>query len=390
MLSIFTNFFSDNGLLPHGHCYLWIPSLLWTQVASDALIAISYFSIPIALWYFVTKRPDFPFKWLLVMFGVFVMACGTTHIFSIVNIWSPHYWEEAAVKVFTAAVSLLTAIMAWPLVPKALAIPSPDQLRLANIELQNEVLRRRDVEKNLQIINQSLEKRTIELEAANKELESFSYSVSHDLRAPVRHIQGYSKLLLDESKHLSEDEMRYLDGIIETTTKMGRLVDDLLAFSRTGRMNMRRETVDLTAVVEAARLDCMQATDGRPIEWEIGKLASVQGDPTLLEVVFTNLLSNAVKFTRGRKPSVIQIDCQLLQVDEVVISVKDNGVGFDPRFQNKLFGVFQRLHGEDEFEGTGIGLVTVQRIVERHGGRIWAESKLGEGASFFFTLKIAS
>jgi signal transduction histidine kinase len=389
MLDGLSDYFNSTGFMPHGHCFLWTPSLLWTYVAADSIIAASYYTIPIALWYFVKKRQDLPFSWIFVMFGIFVMACGTTHIFSVWNIWEPHYWADAGVKALTAAVSVVTAILIWPLIPLALAIPSQEQLKRTNQELQIEVTHRNQAETSLQEINNTLAERTAQLEAVNRELEAFSYSVAHDLRAPLRHIEGYSQSLLTEAKGLNDTETHYLDAIVQSTTKMGKLIDDLLTLSRTGRLDIREQSVDLNVVVEAARRECLPASREDSIEWRLGSLPAVQGDAALLQVVFTNLLSNAAKFSCRRDRPLIQIDSQTGDGDEVIIVVKDNGVGFNPRYQNKLFGVFQRLHREDEFEGTGIGLAIVRRIIERHGGRVWAEGKLNQGASFFVALRRA-
>lgn len=389
MLEGLSEYFNSSGFMPHGHCFLWEPSLLWTYVAADSIIAASYFTIPIALWYFVKKRQDLPFSWIFVMFGIFVMACGTTHIFSVWNIWEPHYWADAGVKAITATASVMTAILIWPLIPLALAVPSQEQLKRTNQELQKEVAHRQWAETSLQEINTALAERTAQLEAVNRELEAFSYSVAHDLRAPLRHIEGYSQFLLSEAKTLNDTETHYLDAIVQSTTKMGKLIDDLLTLSRTSRLDLHAQPVDLNAVVEAARQECLPANGEDVVEWQIGKLPVVHGDAALLQVVFTNLLSNAVKFSRGCDRPLIEIDSQASNEDEVIVVVKDNGVGFDSHYQSKLFGIFQRLHREDEFEGTGIGLATVRRIIERHGGRVWAEGKMNQGASFFVALRRA-
>jgi signal transduction histidine kinase len=388
MLGTLAEYFGTSGFMPHGHCFLWNAPLLWGYVISDSVIAASYYSIPVALWYFVRKRSDLPFRWIFVLFGVFVMACGTTHVFSVWNIWQPNYWADAGIKMVTAAASVVTAVLLWPLIPRALAIPGPHDLQRANRDLLQEVQRRQQAEAELRDINAALKRRTVELEAVNKELEAFSYSVSHDLRAPLRHIDAFSKLLRSESKNLNETETHYLDAITRSATQMGTLVDDLLDLSRTGRLEMREAPVDLNGVVAEARRSCVPQGGDR-VDWRLSSLPTVHGDTTLLRVAFINLISNAVKFSRGRERPVIQIDARSGSSDEVIIRIKDNGAGFDPRFKHKLFGVFQRLHRDDEFEGTGIGLATVRRIIERHGGRIWAEGEPDQGASFFLTLRRA-
>jgi len=236
-------------------------------------------------------------------------------------------------------------------------------------------------------LEQRVVERTAELVAANKELEAFSYSVSHDLRAPLRHIQGFSELLLkNTASGLDEKCNRYLSTIAKAASQLGTLIDDLLVFSRMGRAEMNKVAVNIEALVEDTRRELDDITTGREIEWKVENLPEVKADPALLKLVFTNLISNAVKFTRPRSPARIEIGCTDCGPGEVEFYVKDNGVGFDMQYVDKLFGVFQRLHRADEFEGTGIGLANVRRIIHRHGGRTWAEGKEGEGAVFHFTL----
>lgn len=227
---------------------------------------------------------------------------------------------------------------------------------------------------------------TSELERSNKELEAFSYSVSHDLRAPFRHIVGYSELLKSkEAGNLSRDGSRYIETIIDAARHAGKLVDNLLQLSRITRTAMYAVSIDLNEAVEETRRDMVMEVEGRNIEWHIGKLPIVIGDPTMIKLVLRNLMSNAVKYTKNREVAVIAIDAKT-EGPEYVISVRDNGVGFDMRYVQKLFGVFQRLHRQEDFEGTGVGLANVRRIISRHRGRTWAEGKLNEGATFYFSL----
>jgi signal transduction histidine kinase len=227
--------------------------------------------------------------------------------------------------------------------------------------------------------------RTAQLEAANKELEAFSYSVSHDLRAPLRHISGFVNLLRKNSNEMDEQGLRHLNSIAAASRQMGSLVDDLLSFSRMARSELCLSTVKMQDLVETARGDLKADMDGRPVEWTVASLPTLRGDPAMLRLVVNNLLSNAIKYTRPRQPARIEIgSCP--DAKEYIIFVRDNGVGFDMQYAGKLFGVFQRLHHDDEFEGTGIGLANVQRIILRHGGRVWAEGKEGEGATFYFSV----
>ena len=225
------------------------------------------------------------------------------------------------------------------------------------------------------------------LAAANKELEAFSYSVSHDLRAPLRHIDGYASLLSKAAAvSLDDKAKRYLQTISESATRMGQLIDDLLVFSRMGRQEMLQGTVNLDQLIASVLHDLRHDLQDRTISWTIARLPEVTGDAAMLRQVFVNLLGNAVKFTGTRPQATIEIGSRQSSQQEAVVFVRDNGVGFDMQYANKLFGVFQRLHRADEFDGTGIGLANVRRIIHRHGGKTWAEGALGEGATFYVTL----
>jgi light-regulated signal transduction histidine kinase (bacteriophytochrome) len=235
-------------------------------------------------------------------------------------------------------------------------------------------------------LNQDLETRSRELEASNKELEAFAYSISHDLRAPLRHMVGYAELLQKHESSMVDDTGReYIVSILDSAKRMGNLIDDLLAFSRIGRAETQKTTVNLEQLLKEALSDIRQDTEGRNIVWRIGALPAVYGDRSMLRLALVNLLSNAVKFTRTRAQAEIEIGATDGKGNEVVVFIRDNGVGFNMKYVHKLFGVFQRLHRQEAFEGTGIGLATVQRIINRHGGRVWAEGLKDQGAVFYFS-----
>jgi PAS domain S-box-containing protein len=559
MLYIFTGVFDTENFMPHGHCYLWTPELVWLHVISDSLVALAYFSIPLTLVYFIRKRKDLPFNWMFAAFSIFILACGATHFMEVLTVWNPVYWASGIVKFVTAAASVPTAVLLTRLVPKALLIPSQAQLEEANRMLQREVVERKRAEevarrasaelemriaertKDLTKANEDLRReiderkraeaalveseelfrllvegvsdygiymldprgyvvswnegaknrqgyspeeiigkhyscfftdediaagkpmqeleqataegrlefeewrvrkdgsrfwgavlltplrdgdgqvrgfskvtrditerkqaeqfrrevnirlerrvaeRTAQLEAANKELEAFSYTVSHDLRAPLRHIDGFVQLLNKrEGERLEPTSARYLRIVAEAANKMGKLIDELLALSRTGRIDMKMQRIELNSLLDEVRRELAPLMSNRKIRWDVSKLPPVEGDSTLIKLVLINLLSNALKYTSPRREALIEIGSGPGENGHAVIFVKDNGVGFNMKYKEKLFGVFQRLHRDEEFEGTGIGLATVRRIIHRHGGRVWGESVLEGGATFYFSVK---
>ena len=261
-----------------------------------------------------------------------------------------------------------------------------ENLRQARDHLQVEVEQRKRREDEIRTLNKELVKRATELETSNNELESFAYSVSHDLRAPLRHVVGYSELLQKQaSSLLDEKSRRYARTILESAKRMGNLIDDLLAFSRIGRAETKNTLVSLDQLVKEVVAEIRLDTGGRDIVWKIHPLPVCYGDRSMLRLVIGNLLSNAVKFTRMRARAEIEIGCADGE-DEVEVFVRDNGAGFDMQYVDKLFGVFQRLHLPEEFEGTGIGLATVRRIIHRHGGEVRAEGAVDQGATLYFSL----
>jgi PAS domain S-box-containing protein len=245
-----------------------------------------------------------------------------------------------------------------------------DEVRLLNAELEQRVI-----------------ERTAQLQASNQQLEAFSYSVSHDLRAPLRHVMGFVELLQQEAgPTLSEKSRRHLKTISQSAKRMGDLIEALLSFSRIGHSEMSKASVDLDDLVREILVDFQTETKDRDIEWALHKMPTVWADSALLRLVWVNLISNAIKFTSGRTQARIEIGPFSSGSGESVIFIRDNGAGFDSKFAEKLFGVFQRLHSQNEFEGTGIGLANVQRIIHRHGGRTWAEGMVNGGATFYFSI----
>jgi signal transduction histidine kinase len=366
-------------LLPHGYCFSWQKDLVTLHVVANILIAVAYFTIPVTLWTFARRRTDLRFSGIFVMFGLFIMACGVTHLMDVWTLWYPDFWLDGWLRLMTAVVSIATAFVLWRLVPIALTLPSPDTLKRANDELHAEIARRQAYEDELRAMNQRMARQI-------DELESLSYAISHDVRGPLRHIEGFARVLADTYPlPAGHPAHRYIGRIRSSVRHLSNIVEGLLAFSRVSRSEMHLERCDTGRLISEVLDELAPDMENRAVNLRVTALPDIQADPKLMYQVFYNLIANAVKYTRDRDPATIEIDCVEDTASRVVIRVRDNGAGFDMQYAGKLFGVFQRLHHADEFEGTGIGLANVRRIVERHGGEVWADGKVGAGASFFLS-----
>ncbi|MBE9083440.1 GHKL domain-containing protein [Tolypothrix sp. LEGE 11397] len=416
LVELLYNFFSSGNFIPHGHCYLWKPELVWLHILANTLIALSYYSIPLTLIYFVRKRDDIPFKVIFLLFGAFIISCGTTHLMEVWTLWHPVYWLSGAMKAITALISLYTAITLIPLVPQALALPSPAQLEAAYMALKDENAERQRVEQELRQYKETLEElveqRTAELaktneqlqqeivqrqqsqekmaellkavKSANQDLNDFAYVVSHDLKAPLRGISSLSEWLLSDYGDQFDDEGQELVRLlISRVKKMYALIDGILQYSRAGSYREEKTQVNLNDVVRDV-IDLLAPPENIQIEI-ISTLPIISAETTRIKQIFQNLFSNAIKFIDKPQGRII-INCTEDNSYWQFI-VADNGPGIEEKYFTKIFQMFQKLSNDDNSDSTGIGLSLVKKIVELYGGTVWVESEVGQGSKFFFTLR---
>ncbi len=398
MLEFFASLLDNTSFMPHGHCYLWQPGVLWLNVASDLLIALAYFSIPIALVTFVRKRKDLSFNWVFRMFAAFIFACGMTHLMEIWTTWHPDYVLQGVLKFLTAMISCLTAFLLWPLMPKALALPSPDDLKRANEDLKAEIVVRKRAEAELLEAKKDLEmrvqQRTSELRRANKMKDEFLATLSHELRTPLNVIVGYSDLLKMEMPS-DPAVVEAINAISRNAHIQAELINDLLDVSRiiTGKIQLDIQLVDPSSLIESALQSVQLSALAKKvkIETSFDKVTGlILGDATRLQQVFWNLFSNAIKFSP--KSSTIRIASRRID-SKVEITVRDEGRGIDSEFLPYVFDRFRqedssttRVHG-----GLGLGLAIVRHIVELHGGMVFAASEGRDlGSTFTIILPVMS
>lgn len=384
MDEFFRSLFSTD-FMPHGQCMRWDRPVLWMHVIADFAIVAAYFSIPLGLVVFAKRRGDLQFGWLLSMFGAFILACGLTHAFDIWTLWHPVYRLQGIVKMAAAVISVATAIALWRAIPAALAVPSFARLEAMNARLQDEIAERHRAEAETRRVNEELEARvaarTRDLARSNQELEQFAYVASHDLREPLRMVKSYAELLSRRySGKLGEDADEFIHYIVDGADRMRALMTDMLEYSRVDR-RLSPVDADTDHALRIAMDNLALAIEQSGADISREALPPVRCTPSQLVQLLQNLLDNAIKYHRGGPPRV-EVGA-LTAEHEVILFVKDHGIGFDPQQQDRIFGMFQRLHPHGTYPGTGMGLALCKKIVEAHGGRIWAESEPGVGSTFF-------
>ena len=382
------DFFSQ--FMPHGHCYAWTPSILWASVISDVTIAISYFSIPVALLYFMRKREDLPFSWIFALFGVFILACGTGHVFEVWNTWHGAYGGQAVIKVVTAIASIGTAAVLWPPLPRALALPSPRQLAEANESLRAEISIREQAERALQEQARELSVARDAAQAANRAKSQFLANMSHEIRTPLNAVIGLSEILIDTD--LSEGQRDHLRTVIDSGDVLLTVVNDILDYSRieAGKIELESVAFDLDDVVGDTLRSLAVRAEHKSLELLCQLDADVpralRGDPGRLRQVIANLVANAITFTeRG------EVEVRVERTDDGLLrfSVRDTGMGIDTADIDRLFESFEQADKSSSrrFGGTGLGLSISRGLVELLGGTIHAKSAVGVGSTFTFTAR---
>jgi signal transduction histidine kinase len=419
MSNALVNFFNSENFMPHGHCFLWQPEILWLHVISDLGVAVAYYSIPVALVYFARERKDLPYKAIFWLFGAFILLCGTTHLVGIWTIWYPNYAFSGIIKAMTAIASLGTFYATMVLIPKALQLAGPGQLKILNDELRQNIVKRDSAQKELEhaydVVERQVRERTAaltainenlqteirerkiseqqlsrafeELTRSNTELQRFAYICSHDLQEPARMVASFAKLLNQRlpPENVDENTRKYLHFLSDGAERMQIMIKSILSYSRLESEERRVAQIDCNALVQGVLSDLQPVIVERQAKVTCHPLPTICGDPIQLAQVFQNLISNGLKFFRKDQRPEIEIGAQRREGDWQFI-VRDNGIGIDARYFEKIFVIFQRLNRKEDYPGTGIGLAICKKIVERHGGKMSLESSEGKGTTFYFTI----
>ncbi|MBL8213632.1 MAG: hypothetical protein JNK87_23135 [Bryobacterales bacterium] len=389
MWEFFSRLFASD-FMPHGHCYFWRPEIVWLHVISDALIAASYFIIPFGLIYFARRRRDltYHYPWMFVLFGIFILSCGTTHVMQIWTLWHGTYRLDGVIKAITALASFPTAILLIRLLPTALKLQGPEQLQQLNVELERRVAERT---LELQAANLRLREANRALESANTELSHFAYSASHDMQEPLRMMAIYSQALERRyASQIDQQARQYLHFIVNGAQRMESLIADILGYAALNQdTELELAPTNVAAVIDTVRgdLGVLIASTEAEILVELPNVRVLVPERRVAQL-FQNLFTNAIKYHKPGQSPRIRVSAQP-QGHSWRFRVEDDGIGIAPEYHQEIFLLFKRLHPRDEYEGSGIGLATCQKIVERYGGSLRVESELGQGATFVFTLPAA-
>lgn len=361
--------------MPHQHCYLSDPAILWVHVFSDFIIAFAYYTIPVGLIYFVRKRGDVAFSWMFWMFGAFILLCGTTHVMGIIVQWHGVYKIDGLIKVITAGVSIVTAVLVWHIMPTLLQLPSPEDMRKVNADLEKKLQENRDLLSQLQ--------------SSNAELEQFSYVASHDLQEPLRSITSYIQLIQKRYEDILDETGReFMKFVVDGALRMRKLISNLLIYSRITRRPGNLSLTDLNSIFLEVLDDLSTSIkETSSVIQVIGVLPKLKVDPIQIHQVFQNLLINAIKYKRKDVSPSITVKTSQVR-DFWVFSIEDNGSGIEDEYFERIFSLFNRVSGRGVDSGNGMGLAICKKIIERHGGKIWVTSKINEGSVFSFSLPL--
>ncbi|AXS39451.1 ATP-binding protein [Breoghania sp. L-A4] len=394
MFGSIETYFETTSFLAHGYCLTWRSDLIALHAVSDAVIALSYFIIPVAIFYFVARRRDLAHKGIFWLFAAFILACATTHLIGLITLWNPIYGVEGIVKAATASVSALTVVAAWVVIPKALLLPSPSMLREANLRLIEEVDDhsrtnrelseiRAELELRVAARTRELEAKAAELETANEGLRQFAHIAAHDLQEPLRKIASYVDLLEHaNAENDTAEAARSMERLGIMSRRALALIADVLRFSRLNDYTPTRERIQLRGAINdvAELFDQQIETRGGTLDIDVEE-QTVEADPLLVQQIFQNILSNAVKYVPEFRVPRIQISSRELD-GSLRITIQDNGIGFEPALKPKIFEPFTRLHGRNVADGSGIGLAIVARAAQRLGWPIDVETEEGTGTRF--------
>ncbi|EKD42260.1 MAG: Sensor protein [uncultured bacterium] len=391
-MTTFIEFFTGllrGDFMPHGHCFFWRPEILWLHVISDGLIAISYYAIPAALLFFIRKKRDLPFQWVFWMFGAFILLCGTTHIMSMITFWNPIYRLEGLIKAATAVISVLTAVLMFPLIPQALALRSPKELEVLNVKLEDEIFERKKAQNAVAQRAQELQEANEKLIAIDRHKDHFLSNISHELRTPLTLILAPLESLLAEGC-TNKSWQQSLETMHNNSVRLYQMVSSILDFAKigTGVSEVKRESINVVSLTESIIREFQPVTHQKSLQIRLEDspaTLTVSLDRYLYERILFNLLSNAIKFT----PNGETISVSLSHTDDrLTLKVKDNGVGISAENQKQLFRKFRQIDASStrRYEGTGLGLALVKEFATILGGSVDIESHLGQGSLFTIRL----